>query len=115
MSRRSEQARGIVACGVLLGALELLSIAAASRSPAVDDPSARWQRASADAVTADAPLRAEDDGAGAETQASLLLGQQVLARLDGALQAARIDVARPGRRRADSRYGRFCPVARGCD
>jgi hypothetical protein len=115
MSRRSDQARAAVACGVLLGMLEVLSIGAATRWPTVDDPVPGWQRAKPDAATARSSERADEDADGGETQASLLLGQQVLARVDGVLDAARLDVARPLWYGAPSPYDRFCPRTRGCD
>ena len=117
MSRRSEHAGAVVVCGVLLGTLELLSIAAASRWPAVDDPPAQWGRAGADAVAIaiETPVRAEDDIDGGETQASLLFGQQVLARVGDAFDAARMDVAYQARFGARSPSDRFCPRPGGCD
>lgn len=113
MSRRSEQARTLVTCGVLLGTLELLSIAAATRWPTVDDPPAPWQHADARVTDAATARPTADASEFDETQASLLLGQQVLARFGGALDAARFDLA--SRAGAHSPYDRFCPVTHGCD
>jgi hypothetical protein len=114
MSRRSDQARAVVACGVLLGMVEMLSIGAATRWPTVDEAAPEWQRAKQDAA-AGPPRRETGDEDTDETQASLLLGQLVLARFEAALGAARLDLARPVWRRAQSPYDRFCPRARGCD
>lgn len=121
MSRPFEHG-GIAACGVLLGALELLSIAAVARWPAVDDPEPRWTRAVRDAAADDAP---GPDGADvAETEASVLLGRQVLDRAGawvgtGAWRAAavRFQPDRQRWHRVRRAPGRPCGTDRwdGCD
>jgi hypothetical protein len=122
MSRPFEHG-GLVACGVLLGALELLSIAAVARWPAVDDPEPRWTRVVPDAPAAEpsAPAR---EAAIDETEASVLLGRQVLDRVGhwigtGTFRAAsaRLEQARQPWRRIRPAFGRPCrPDGRaGCD
>jgi hypothetical protein len=116
MSRRSEHARSVVACGVLLGTLELLSIAAAARWPTVDAAQPEMQRAVPDAVTGEWAERTGDAADVDETEASMLFAEQLLARLDGALDAARLDAAWAASSRAHSSYDRrFCATARDCD
>jgi hypothetical protein len=114
MSRRSDRAGAVLACGVVLGTLELLSIGAATRWPTVADPAGAWQRAKQDGA-AGAPQRQAADEDTDETQASLELGQQLVSRADGVLDAVHLELASSARFRAQSPYDRFCPIARACD
>jgi hypothetical protein len=118
MSRPSDYARLAIG-GVLLSALELLSMAAVARWPSVDDRQPPRLAAPEPAVAG--PMQRTTDEADVdETQASLLLGRQVLDRVQvaytGATRGAAVRLDWHARDRAHGPFAPFCrPNTPGCD
>jgi hypothetical protein len=121
MSRPSDHARLTIG-GVLLSALELLSMAAVAHWPSVDDR--QPPRVAAPEPAMAGPMqRATGEADVDETQASLLLGLQVLDRVQVAFDAGarrgatvRLDRDWHARDRARGPFAPFCrPHTPGCD